>query len=186
MGSSSGILIHRRGGWWSCEGSLGTGRDRSENLHILAPEGECSSFCLQKNKTVMRRGHVSPCSWEHLSAAPEELKEVGPERKLWTSIVRLRSCGPRPGHLFRIHHCCWILFMFSPGPPPFLQHCSMCVCLLLALKNRINIVEVFLTPSFHQLPSAETKRDLALFGLRRVFPPPHYINIQGGGGLYLL
>lgn len=58
--SSSGILIHRRGGWWSCEGSLGTGRDRSENLHILAPEGECSSFCLQKNKTVMRRGHVSP------------------------------------------------------------------------------------------------------------------------------
>lgn len=38
---------------------------------------------------------------------------------------------------------------------------------------------VFLTPSFHQLPSAETKRDLALFGLRRFFPP-HYINIQGG------
>lgn len=73
--------------------------------------------------------------------------------------------------------------MFSPGPPPFLQHCSMCVCLLLALKNRINIVEVFLTPSFHQLPSAETKRDLALFGLRRVFSPPHYINIQGGGGV---
>lgn len=39
---------------------------------------------------------------------------------------------------------------------------------------------VFLTPSFHQLPSAETKRDLALFGLRRGFFPPHYINIQGG------
>lgn len=38
----------------------------------------------------------------------------------------------------------------------------------------------FLTPSFHQLPPAETKRDLALFGLRRVFFSfSHYINIQG-------
>lgn len=112
-------------------------------------------------------------SWEHLSAAPEELKEVGPEGKLWTSIVRLRSCGPRPGQVDGwtfVKDPSLLLDIVYVRPPSFLQHCSMCVCLLLALKNRINIVEVFfLTPSFHQLPPAETKRDLSLFGLRRVF-----------------
>lgn len=112
-------------------------------------------------------------TWEHLSAAPEELKEVGPERKLWTSIVSLRSCGPGqvdgwtcvqdPSLLLDIVYVLpWPSSIFA-----VLLHVRL---FAFGFKEQDkHCGGVFLTPSFHQLPPAETKRDLAPFGLGRVF-----------------
>lgn len=124
-------------------------------------------------------------TWEHLSAAPEELKEVGPERKLWTSIVRLRSCDPRPGQVDGwtfVQDPSLLLDIVYVVPRPSSIFAALLHVRLFAFgfkEQDKHCGGVFLTLSFHQLPPAETKRDLALFGLRRVFFPPPLHKYSG-------
>lgn len=61
-----GIQAHRRNGWSSSEEILDTVTDRSGNLHVLAPEDECScSVCLQRhsNDSSCLKGEAVCDTW---------------------------------------------------------------------------------------------------------------------------